>query len=314
MAEKEANPDSAKFRVPTKEIKSPMDIRKWQTSQAYADYLVFLSTLNEAVKGTTLMEECSQSATCEKVLLLLDDLKKWVDEIPPVDQPQRFGNMAYRTWHQKLQDNAEALIVRLLPESLREATQELKPYLTDSFGNYTRIDYGTGHEMAFATFLCCLCKLNVLPPSDSQALVLRVFTRYLELTRKLQTTYNMEPAGSQGVWGLDDFQFLPFYWGSAQLIDHPTLIPKHIPETRFGAEKDKYMFCGCIDFINSMKTGPFAEHSNILWGISSVPRWQKVNQGLLKMYKAEVLSKFPVIQHLPFGSIMSIAAGKNVSS
>lgn len=41
-----------------------------------------------------------------------------------------------------------------------------------------------------------------------------------------------------------------------------------------------------------VKTGPFAEHSNALWGISSVAEWTKVNSGLIKMYKAEVRSSF----------------------
>ena len=89
---------------------------------------------------------------------------------------------------------------------------------TGGFGNATRIDYGTGHELSFAAFLCCLCKLRVLKEDDFGSVVCRVFPAYLDVTRKLQSTYNMEPAGSQGVWGLDDFQFLPYIWGSSQLI------------------------------------------------------------------------------------------------
>ena len=97
-------------------------------------------------------------------------------------------------------------------------------YLRDAFGNQTRIDYGTGHETCFVVWLFCLSKLELIKQDDMAAVVLRVFTRYLTLMRKLQTVYMLEPAGSHGVWSLDDYQMLPFYWGASQLEMHGLVV------------------------------------------------------------------------------------------
>uniref|UniRef100_A0A8C0XN02 Serine/threonine-protein phosphatase 2A activator n=1 Tax=Castor canadensis TaxID=51338 RepID=A0A8C0XN02_CASCN len=261
----ETTPATQNFIIPKKEIHTVPDMGKWKRSQAYADYIGFILTLNEGVKGKKL------------------------------------------TFEYRVSEEAENLVATVVPTHLAAAIPEVAVYLKEAVGNSTRIDYGTGHEAAFAAFLCCLCKIGVLRVDDQVAIVFKVFNRYLEVMRKLQKTYRMEPAGSQGVWGLDDFQFLPFIWGSSQLIDHPHLEPRHFVDEKAVTENHKdYMFLECILFITEMKTGPFAEHSNQLWNISAVPSWAKVNQGLIRMYKAECLEKFPVIQHFKFGSLLPI--------
>jgi len=181
---------------------------------------------------------------------------------------------------------------------------ELAPYLAHCFGNKERIDYGTGHEHTFVTFIAALAHVGFLEESDLEAIAMRVFWEYLKVARKLQLTYRLEPAGSHGCWSLDDYQFIPFMWGSAQLIDHPTILPTHIHD--LGVVKDgadDWYYLHCIKFIHEVKSGQLAENSPMLNDISGCPTWQRVNSGMLKMYFAEVMDKLPVIQHMMFGSI-----------
>ncbi len=70
--------------------------------------------------------------------------------------------------------------------------------------------------------------------------------------------------------------------------------------------RSRFMYFSAVAFINDVKTGPFWEHSPMLFDISGIQTgWGKVNKGMIKMFNAEVLSKFPVVQHFPFGSLLS---------
>lgn len=299
-------------------MKSALDIGSWERSEAYYELIGFINAVSTCVQGRRITEDVPQSEGVGKVLKVIDHLNRLIDETPPVDQPQRFGNMAYRDWYKKMKDTAEVTLMVLLPADKKEALGELLVYYVDSFGNSTRIDYGTGHELAFLFLLCCLFKLGVLQREDQLAVGLKVFDAYLRLARRLQLTYRMEPAGSHGVWSLDDFQFIPFVWGSAQFAMNAPIEPEQfLDENVIERLKEDYMFVGCIEYILKVKTGHFAEHSNQLWSISAVPSWTKINTGLVQMYRKEVLSKFPVIQHVYFGSLMSFkqtAAGTVLSA
>jgi serine/threonine-protein phosphatase 2A activator len=44
----------------------------------------------------------------------------------------------------------------------------------------------------------------------------------------------------------------------------------------------------------------------MLYTISQLPSWKKANAGLIRMYDDEVLTKYPIIQHIHFGSIFTL--------
>ncbi|KAK4804031.1 hypothetical protein SAY86_003848 [Trapa natans] len=294
------------FKVPTKRINSPEDIKRFLSSDSAGNFLGFVAALSESTRGRKISDTCHQSAAVNSIVTILETLIRWVDEIPPAPQSSRYGNIAYRTWQERLLEQSESMMLAVLPSDFKSSTIEIIPYFMDSFGNSSRIDYGTGHETNFAAWLYCLARMGIVREEDYQALVSRVFVTYLELMRKLQLVYCLEPAGSHGVWGLDDYHFLPFIFGSAQLIDHKYMKPKSIHnEDILENFSDEYMYLSCITFIKKVKKGLFAEHSPLLDDISGVPHWKKVNSGLLKMYKAEVLEKVPIMQHFLFGWLIN---------
>ncbi|XP_014259635.1 serine/threonine-protein phosphatase 2A activator-like [Cimex lectularius] len=299
--------EDREFKVPQRAVRSPEDMATWEKSGAYKMYLQFILDMNNTVKGRSCIAAYQQNPISDAILTILNTLLEWIDQIPPIQQPQRFGNKAFKIWFEKLRKESHEMFLNLFPDKFHVAIAEIHVYFAESFGNPTRIDYGTGHEMAFCMFLCCMFNINALTEREKLAGGLIIFTKYLDVVRKLQTVYKMEPAGSRGVWALDDFQFVPFIWGSAQLIGNPHIEPSDfLKEDIIMRYSEHYMFLKCIKYINENKTGLFAEHSNQLWNISGVLSWEKVNAGLIKMYKAEVLAKFPVIQHVLFGSILSI--------
>ncbi|XP_055639591.1 serine/threonine-protein phosphatase 2A activator isoform X2 [Toxorhynchites rutilus septentrionalis] len=284
-----------------------MDMAKWERSEAYYDLMGFISSICVALQGTKLSQQFEINPVVQKLIDALKRLEQLAIETPPIDQPARFGNTAFRTWFQKMQSESSELISNALPERFKEAVPEINLYFVESFGNATRIDYGTGHELSFIMFVICLFKIGAIERDAEVAVGLKLFNQYLSFVRKLQVTYRMEPAGSHGVWSLDDFQFVPFIWGSAQLAVNSPLEPAQFVEDKHIDEHRKeYLFVSCIDYIRQVKTGHFAEHSNQLWSISAVPSWAKISTGLIKMYQKEVLSKFPVIQHVYFGSILTL--------
>ncbi|KAF2966450.1 hypothetical protein GQX73_g7149 [Xylaria multiplex] len=341
------------FIRPVKQINDGPDVARFLTSKAYRDIGIFVLQLSRAMcprksKGedgkdkihTFLIGSEYETQPAESVRGLQQMLAKieaFIDEAPPHQGPRRFGNTSFRTWYQLLQAQVTALLQEHLPESVLRhssggsgqgstAQVELETYLLGAFGSAQRLDYGTGHELSFLAFLGCLWKLGAFkdgnPNGDIERyIVLGAFEPYLRVVRRLIITYTLEPAGTHGVWGLDDHSFQSYIYGSAQLtraISETEAMPLEgslfrapkpssiVKAEYVEEERKRYMYFSAVGFINDVKKGPFWEHSPILFDISGIKDgWGKINKGMIKMFNAEVLSKFPVVQHFYFGSLFS---------
>tara|TARA_R110002003_G_scaffold3_9_gene36 strand:+ start:1730 stop:2881 length:1152 start_codon:yes stop_codon:yes gene_type:complete len=310
------------FAVPVKRIHDGDDVTFFLASKAYADIMTFVFQLNtamlprkitDAADGAQTVREWTLSNTdiprppiVQSLARLLENLAAIVDEAPPDPGPRRFGNVSFRTWYDLVKERVPGLLNEHIPPEALDfkttsdipARRELEAYLIGSFGSSQRLDYGTGHELSFLAFLGCLWKLGAFPASTDgeveRAIVIGIIEPYLELVRRLILTYTLEPAGSHGVWGLDDHAFLPYIFGSAQFspaITNPADVvtegslpsapnPADVAKAnRVERERKRNMYFSAIGFIYDVKKGPFWEHSPILYDVSGVKAgWAKINK------------------------------------
>ena len=313
------------FIKPVKKINEGHDVPIFLTSKAYDSIMVFLLQLNRAMFPSYVQKSESDekkemhtwdlgssevvfSETVLRLRLLLEVLSRIIDEVPPDTGPRRFGNASFRKWYQIIEEQSTNLLSQYLPNSILEYASQSSPeaspqdemssYFLGSFGSAQRLDYGSGHELSFLAFLGCIWKLGGFNTSDSgneeRGIVLGIIDPYLNLIRRLIKTYTLEPAGSHGVWGLDDHSFIPYILGSAQY--GPPISPEDQTPTegsREGApkpadvakkmtvdrERNTNLYFGAIGFICDVKKGPFWEHSPMLYDISGVQAgWGKINK------------------------------------
>jgi serine/threonine-protein phosphatase 2A activator len=301
----------SEFQVPTRRILSPHDLDKFHASPTYSLILAFIFGVSDSVQQKKVSDVSLESASpiVKQILSILDEVKNVAKETPPIDTESRFGNPAYRTFVDKLKSHLEGWHMTLNVPSA--AIPELATYLEHSFGSASRIDYGSGHELNLFLWLLCLNRLALLPRETFPAIGLIIFPHYLALMRSIQMSYYLEPAGSHGVWGLDDYQFLPFLFGAAQLVHHKYITPKSIHNEATVEECAKdYLYFDQVDFVNGTKTVKGLRwHSPMLDDISGARNWEKVEAGMKKMFVKDVLGKLPVMQHFLFGSLIRAAEG-----
>ena len=297
-----------KFVATSKKITHPDLLNTFLNGKTYALIMNYIKMLQNSVKGKSNSQVQKSTNPCFLGLeKLFDQLDVFFNEIPLSTKEQRFGNTAFKVFRDKVEKNYDDLLkLVLVPKYDSGLALELKNYLLDCFGSYQRLDYGTGHELNFLCFILVLFCCGYYKETDFSAIVVHIFFRYIAFVRKIQVHFQLEPAGAHGVWGLDEYQFLSFLIGSAQLINNENITPSQaIDDDILEKYKDDYMYLSCIKHIKTVKHGgSFGEYAPLLYSITGVANWEKVAKGLVKMYEDEVLKKFVVMQHFYFGSIL----------
>ena len=141
------------FIIPEKKVKNPELHTQWMASNAYKELIAFFTHLQTAITSKAISKTpVNQGPIYLAFYKWFQTLDNLLNECPPIKQPMRFGNRAFKDWHDKIMEPIDTLLDEILEGPKKGGKEELALYLKESFGSEVRIDYGTGHELTFAVF------------------------------------------------------------------------------------------------------------------------------------------------------------------
>ena len=146
------------FEIPMKRVLGINDVSLWEKSEAYQvrnftlihrthtraefwaaevnifhcpchlfifqEYLGFIFAIGDAIRGITIrdikVEELDPQDVAFGLINLIETLGNWVDEIPPAEQQQRFGNKSFREWHKRMSEVSNRADMGRVGESAAE--------------------------------------------------------------------------------------------------------------------------------------------------------------------------------------------------
>ncbi|OHT01780.1 Serine/threonine-protein phosphatase 2A activator [Tritrichomonas foetus] len=285
-----------------RKINTDNDLIKWKKSPAHQKIENVLISLDSAIKSKPRKINSHPSVGITKILDVLNITQQYIVDTPKEEQSSCFSNHGFVNFIHKISEDRHKIFNNLTQN------EEAIEYFLISFGNSIRVDLGTGNEMNFLAFICCLFELNILSQNvtDYEDVVFLVFWKYWDLLISIQRKFRLVPAGTHGSWGVDDFVCLPFLFGSSQLIQNQkSITPLNVIEKETSLlYKDEFSYCKWIEYLYESKSGPFSQHSRILYSLSRIPDFEQIHQGMMKMFHAEVLNKFVVVQQFGFGTIL----------
>lgn len=235
-----------------------MKSTEFTETKAYGRIYNFILMVDDSIKNS---KQCSSPVHID----ILESITRVINETERKTTPQRYANEGARDVFQGIDERYD------------------DAYLRNSFGNSTRLDYGTGHELNYLCYLYteyCRKRLEI----DR---VFNTLVRYFEVVRLFVTKFNLEAAGSHGIWGLDDYQFLPFLFGSSELVG------TNLKFSELGEDR-------CYFVAVKKKLGGTM---HTLKGIMNKD-WPCINRGMIKMYDDHVLRRSVVTQHFIYSEYL----------